>query len=788
MRVCNICGHRWKFSKLRYIGEMKYACPDDYQGLTATQISRHNARARPLTVKAVKHPKPDGRIDIYGLEEAQIFNFITRVAPYATQADKDNGAAKSPEAAARAANYLGDLITENLRPLTWIRAAQTTLNTCVAYLRSQQYGDSTGPSPGADATSILYGGIIEGTNLRSSTAIRAGIAFCQSYLTTGSMDSLLAAKRVATFLRHQQCAGQSTSADQTYYGTGVLTINAVGAGSTTSPLLISQYNLADNGAACWFFTLLGSIIGMGTSFGEVSSTYFSGSTVATLQQMTQSCSDFISLGARDTSTGALLVGLSATTPRLAYFPGTFATQVNGAWAAASGPLGANTALLCDQWAECLLGLSKADLLPDQSKAAWKYLMSMSSNVANRTTADESEANILAGIQGTYDPTICPAISVDVQGATGSLLTTPTDSTGTCYDWSAGGRLAPLQSVLDPANYKRAKDTLSVPRRLNAFDITTFYMGPMVYTGLSFQVGIGPVSAAVLNSGADMTGGGLGPSGTATTVNMQLQFKSDVGVSRDGANQVTQWNDQGPNGWNVKNKDVFGATVQGPTFVANKINGLPGLYYSDTGPGSAVGALNYFDSNVAGSIPIATDAPRTIMAIAMRDNFYGGIIFTARQTGTDHEYGLWNNSGAQLYGFVSSTNGALLSDLNHYENQAIVMTWQWHGLSSPTPVTMTINGVGKAWTPSGALQTDTGHSGFSIGNVTSVGASRGFSGWIAEVVMYSGDDPGTLKAVQSYGMNRAGMLTGAYPATVMGAAEVGRYYRYHPGHMPQLRGN
>lgn len=243
-------------------------------------------------------------------------------------------------------------------------------------------------------------------------------------------------------------------------------------------------------------------------------------------------------------------------------------------------------------------------------------------------------------------------------------------------------------------------------------------------------------------------------------NMVLWFRADAGVTLN-AGRVTDVEDQGPNGWDVHAVNSSGAPVaapQRPGYDAGVINGLPGFFYSDTGPGTALGTLNHLAQASPTPVPLAGDAPRTLLALIKRNNSYGGIVFTCRLAGVDHEFGLWNNTPTQLYAFVSSTNGCKLDDLNMHINEPIVVRWQFYGIgASPTPLRVYINGVEKSWTLSGPLQLETGSYGFSLGNVNSVGASRGFSGWITEFLMYSGTDTATALQAENYLMRRGGLV-------------------------------
>jgi hypothetical protein len=220
---------------------------------------------------------------------------------------------------------------------------------------------------------------------------------------------------------------------------------------------------------------MAAIQGGSTAYGEASSTYFTGVTTATLTEMIQFISDYISIGVADSSqSGAVIVGLSATTPRLRYRANTASATTLGLW---TGGGDSGNSILTDQWALCLFGLDYAGILSTQVTAAYNFLASMTANPANAVTT-QNRAVLLAGVQGTYNPLVAPAVSVE---------TTSIETTGTYYSWSAAAWLAPIQHRLSPAAFKASKDILSVPRRVDTASIAVKYMGPLGRSGLSYQV-------------------------------------------------------------------------------------------------------------------------------------------------------------------------------------------------------------------------------------------------------------------------------------------------------------
>lgn len=491
LRVCSICGHRWKFSKLRYIGELKWACPDDWQGLTATQISRHNARAKPLTVKAVKHPKPVGAIDIYQLEEAQIFNFVTSTAPF----DSPAMSTKSSPTAGAAGIYLANVIIENKRPTAWMATARVSLKVCCDYILSLQYGSPTGPSPSMTVSDVRYGGVTAAGVMSLTDVVYAAPAMVLGYTVLGDARYLDAADRFATFARNMQCADLAATAvtrivypaSGSPYHTGGFIDTISDPTGTILPRQFISY-----GYFLYFLALLAGVRGMGATYGTSTSAYFSSSTIASISTIMAELASFLTVGAFDSRTGTKDAGLSSTTPRQSYDPYTAAGTGTGQWHMSNlaAPGSGGTTLVLDEWSNALFGLNAAGLKAAEVATVYSWLMGFSSNPSNQA-GTISTKTLRAGSRGTYDPTLAIANSVTVLTSAGALRSPPIDTSGTTYSWDGAGVLAAIQSASNPAAFQRAKDTLSIPRRRDTASIETRYMGPRGTSGLSFQVNFTP---------------------------------------------------------------------------------------------------------------------------------------------------------------------------------------------------------------------------------------------------------------------------------------------------------
>lgn len=465
-RDCSVCGHPWKFSQMRYIGEGKWACPDDKSGLTAVQISRHNARARALKVRAVKHPRPDGYVDTYQLEEAQVFNAV--VAAYPTTA-----AVLADSNVGRAGAYLANLIIENARPARWLTSARTVLARICDALLTTQAGSSTGIAMAA--TDIRYGGIGNPNYQVSNTAL-AGRCWALAYRALGTAEYLAAAERAMQFMRGVQCMDLSTGMYITYpsagarYHTGgvVTTLSAAGAMTSVSDI---QQSISTAGALLDFIAALSGLTGTSAQFGMASSSNFTSSTVATLQTMQNEVVSFLVTGAYSSvDGGSNVTGISTTTRATAYNPYASTGIGTGTWAVGTG--------YATIWALALAPLYAAGQTTFVNGIV-DWLESFTSNPANQVPASGvTDAVLLAGNLGTYDPAICIATALD----TASTI----ETTGAKYSWSWVGDMAPVLAARSSQRFEASKLAMSKPRRVSPTTIEYKYLTLQTTSGLAFQ--------------------------------------------------------------------------------------------------------------------------------------------------------------------------------------------------------------------------------------------------------------------------------------------------------------
>ena len=478
LRVCDICGHRYHFSDLKPIGEMKFACPDDAPGLTAMQISRWNARARPLKVKPNRFAKGFVQTPTYALPEAQSFNAIaTQPIPLLSV---------GPSGPCWWSIYLGLTLQQGLRPPIWLTKASAQLRAHVDLLMTGQYGSPTGTA--AAATDPKYGGISNGTTILSSDTALAGIAFLLAYKTLGDAKYLQAADRCATFLRHAQCCDLLVSgwtvfpADGgPYHVGGVASTVTVASAAYTTTFLLADV------VALWFLQLLVSARSPSTTYGDGAATsFFSAPTVAPLSQMISELTAFAVTGPQDaTVNGAFVSGLSTTKSQA-----TYVAAVNGVGGAAAWT--SVSTVSSEPIALALLGLFESGGMSATVTTVLAWLASFTPNPANATPT-QRESLTIAGKTGTYNPALCVASTLQA--------TAPfTEAAGAVYSWSTLGLLSPMLSQPGQVGLRTSKDTLSQPQRFSTTDVGLVYLGPQGASGLSLQpsnLAPNPIAAATL---------------------------------------------------------------------------------------------------------------------------------------------------------------------------------------------------------------------------------------------------------------------------------------------------
>jgi hypothetical protein len=242
-------------------------------------------------------------------------------------------------------------------------------------------------------------------------------------------------------------------------------------------------------------------------------------------------------------------------------------------------------------------------------------------------------------------------------------------------------------------------------------------------------------------------------GAPPATGLQLWLKADTGITQSGG-VVSAWADQSGNGYNVASS----GSAQ-PTFVSSAINGKPGLSFN--------GSTQYMD-NTATSILTAGTA-RTIVVIGKYSGSgsTSGSPFTIRRT-TTTSFATLMGVGGTFYIWSDGTHNATITDpavLNTAE------TFEWYSTgTSGAGITFSVTGSPKSVTSGGTVSSETGTTGFTVGQREGVG--QFFNGTICEVLVYdhvlSGTDDTTLA---TYAQNKYA-IGGASVGETLNFAEQG----------------
>ena len=466
-RVCDFCGVRWMAKELKMIEPMRFACPDCSPGMTALQISKYNARVRPLIVRPRKWAKDYIQTPIYQLAEAQAFNFIAKNAPADTP-----GGGSLVATAAWAAIYMADVILDARRPLTWDRTARTVLARCCDFLLTKQYT--------ANSLSLKYGAINDsGTTWTASVAIAAGVAFAKAYTALGTANYLLAAERCATFLRRAHRADLHSTA-YTVFPSGSSAryrIKGIPSLYLESTDRYDDPYLVDDLLAMWLFKLLGDIRGQSTVYGGAP-TSFNSSADGTIATILAELQEFADVGVADATTGGLVSAISPTAPKSSYSAAFFGFGGTTRWTILGVP---------GELALALRGLYEASGATSQvTSMVSACFLGIAANPAFATPAGMTEAALYAGLTGDFDATLCPPVGADYS-------VTPFLDSSSSYDWASLGILSPIMDAATLGNLRTSKDTLSTGQKTAVEQIDRTYIVNYGYTGLTFQTSLQALS-------------------------------------------------------------------------------------------------------------------------------------------------------------------------------------------------------------------------------------------------------------------------------------------------------
>lgn len=218
-------------------------------------------------------------------------------------------------------------------------------------------------------------------------------------------------------------------------------------------------------------------------------------------------------------------------------------------------------------------------------------------------------------------------------------------------------------------------------------------------------------------------------------NLVLQLDANTGVTTSGGN-VTAWADQSTSGNNV-----VGTSGSEPTLVSGAINGNPALSFSGGQ------SLNNTISSLVGS-----GADRTVFVVGQliggNSTSFGGALLTFRQSAPEMTLLQFGYAGINYVYSDAATLDYFTG--NEYSTLTSPFVVAYSSLAAGDSLVETLNGstIGTVpTTPGGTVTSDTGVTGFTVGNNSS---SQGWTGYIGEVLVYNTALSGTdIASVDTY---------------------------------------
>ncbi len=204
-----------------------------------------------------------------------------------------------------------------------------------------------------------------------------------------------------------------------------------------------------------------------------------------------------------------------------------------------------------------------------------------------------------------------------------------------------------------------------------------------------------------------------------TAGLALWLRADAGVTTSGTS-VSAWADQSGSGNDVTQAS---GSLQ-PTFNASSINGLPGITFS---------ALKRLEGTTN---PLASGSPRSIIVVAKSTSASGGVFIGIRESGP-----LFNaeivNGGAVAGQCIFGSD-----DVSYWKTGIQTLPTdivaEFYGTVG-SPLLANVNGTAQSLTVgtgSGNIVSDTGSSGFTVGNLQlGIGSDLPWIGDICEILVY-----------------------------------------------------
>ncbi len=540
-RVCDVCGRLRPGKTFRVVSNI-WIC-----SFHPSYIPRQPLDKVPFmqigAPRSIPNAKPLALKDTFEVAEGQILNMILSADAGKTTANVtacdgpvniagtnipiDSGQDALTTGNERAAGwsliYLHDLIVEAKRPLLWIRKATALVKVLADYLVARQIdgpGSTRALASTTNASSIKwggYGGRVGGSAFTCLTEYSAvgGLALLRAYQLLGTPMYLSAARACAWFIRGAQCGDKlieypssSDSAGTSPIHHGAWARSALNAVFPEHHTLDHFYDPRDL-IGLEFLRAFKDEVGDETIGSSAITAVFGSSRAAPISTCIAEAMAFWTDGAFSVDDGAVINGLSSTTPRNEFssYPTVQGNSGNfglGSWNWLEGSYHYGLTIASLPWAQAIRGIRAIEGDSARVIALFDYLMSFTSASAYElptrsltfgevSQVQTNDQGIYSGTLGAYDPKVAPATVLTVVDPDSAPWTTPTPvavNGSSFYDLAALGMLAPLYASRQQAAFAATKDSLNLPRPRfregTDRDNKNIYLGILGTCGLSMQ--------------------------------------------------------------------------------------------------------------------------------------------------------------------------------------------------------------------------------------------------------------------------------------------------------------
>lgn len=228
-------------------------------------------------------------------------------------------------------------------------------------------------------------------------------------------------------------------------------------------------------------------------------------------------------------------------------------------------------------------------------------------------------------------------------------------------------------------------------------------------------------------GAHGAGGAWTP---ASLTGLAAWYKADAGVTDDGSGNVTAWNDQSGNGWHL--------SASGSARPKTGTRSLNSLNVLDFNGSSNYMANNGFTFNVG---------DWTVLAVYCLDTANQGGVVSSSNSSSSSDYN-GNDVCRFMYKQSNGTVGTYYNGLGGTQSGSVAAAEQGVTLRSGSTLSAYVNGS-KGTDRSGSTQSLNAIAYLILGADMNSGPAEFFDGYIAEVVIASGDHTADLSSWNTY---------------------------------------